>query len=141
MDDNSVISKNIEVIINTAETVWEMMGVGDFEEKHYQKLLSCFLADQGVSNQMEYNIAINIKSPFSDRYYQIQNCRIDILIDVIIEDNITEHIVVELKRESKLTELHEEQLKKYLSYTNFKYGVLINFPKKCEQTVECVVIQ
>ena len=124
----------LDIINNCANEVWRLMGVGDYEEKHYQKLLNIFLNEHEIPTQLEYNIPINVVSPYSKRTHQIQNCRVDIYVD---SDN---PIIIELKREAKLTELHEEQVKKYLLNTNCKTGILINFPKKTTHSVEFQVI-
>lgn len=138
MQDN-LDYKNIEsLIIECTNNVWSLMGVGDYEEKHYQKLLSIFLTENNIQNQLEYIIPINIQSPYSNKIHQIQHCRLDILVDE--SDIYDDKIIIELKRESKLTDIHEEQIQKYLTHTNINLGILINFPKKKEQLPEIKII-
>ena len=48
----------------------------------------------------------------------------DYCADIIVDDKI----IIELKCVSRITDIHKAQLLNYLKATDFKLGILINFP-------------
>jgi len=83
-------------------------------EKVYENALRIELELMGfiVKTQTKFNVIYKEKTV--GEYYA----------DVIVD----EKIIIELKCVSQLTDVHKAQLLNYLKATDFKLGILINFP-------------
>ncbi|MEA1971930.1 MAG: GxxExxY protein [Candidatus Cloacimonadota bacterium] len=85
-----------------------------FLEKLYENALVIELRDRGfkVDNQKHFEV-----------YYKDQLIG-NYLPDIIVDDKI----IIELKCVSEISKTHKAQVINYLKITDFKLGIIINFP-------------
>lgn len=92
--------------------VFQQLGHG-FAEKVYENALMAELALQGIQARNQVLLSVSYKGNSVGEYYA----------DIIVEENV----VLELKAQPKLSNVHETQLLNYLRAGNYKVGLLINF--------------
>ena len=85
-----------------------------FLEKVYENALRIELESMGfiVKTQTKFNVIYKEKT--------VGEYCADVIVD--------EKIIIELKCVSQLTDVHKAQLLNYLKATDYKLGILINFP-------------
>ncbi len=93
----------------------KILGSG-FLEKVYEKALLIELHALGLKAENQFPINVQYKGQSVGEY----------LADLLVE----EQVIVELKTVEKLTKVHEAQLLNYLTATNIKIGLLVNFKEK-----------
>ena len=100
-------------IIGAAMEVHRVLGSG-FLEGVYQEAFEIELVKQGIPFQREKKLNIFYKDvKLQKEYYADFYCY--------------DGIIVELKAQSELKGVHESQLLNYMTATNTKVGLLINF--------------
>ncbi len=103
-----------EKIIGASYDVMNTLGSG-FLEKVYENALKVELELRGLSVESQKKLEVQYKKHIVGEYYA----------DLFVENEV----VVELKSAKNLLEIHEAQLLNYLTATNKKIGILINFGK------------
>lgn len=101
-------------IIGASYDVMNTLGSG-FLEKVYENALKVELELRGLSVESQKKLEVQYKKHIVGEYYA----------DLFVENEV----VVELKSTKNLMEIHEAQLLNYLTATNKKIGILINFGK------------
>jgi GxxExxY protein len=109
-DINSVSEK----IIGCAFTVSNTLGCG-FLEKIYENAMAIECIKQGLKVNQQKGIEVTYDNQTVGEYFA----------DLIIEDCV----IVELKAQKNLDEIHMAQIMNYLKATKLKLGLLINFGK------------
>lgn len=120
------IDSLIDIIINSANEVYSILGSGH-QEYIYHRALLVELSSKYICYDTEYNIQINYKGS------NLGTKR----VDIVIYDNFTENkqivLILELKSIIKEPSKQEiQQIKHYISNINSKYkvnGIIINFPQ------------
>jgi GxxExxY protein len=105
-------------IIGAAFEVHKALGSG-FLEKVYVRALLRELADAGLTAESEVAIPVLYKGTDVGFYYA----------DLVVERTV----VCEIKAVASLAREHEAQLIHYLTATNTKVGLLLNFGSKSVQ--------
>lgn len=120
-------------IIDLAKLVYRELSWG-WNESVYREAFALELIENGYKCGQEITKPIIYKG----RELSHVNARLDLLIE-----KGESKIVIELKADSasKLTMTKaSQQCKRYLGLTNFKYGLVINFPEKENKEIEVVKI-
>lgn len=91
------------------------LGYG-FLEKVYENSLLILLRE----NRIEARAQVPIKVRFHDQIVG------DYIADILVEDSI----ILELKAQDKLSEVHKAQTLNYLKATGLKLAILLNFGRK-----------
>jgi GxxExxY protein len=99
-------------VIGCAITVHRVLGPG-FKEPIYQRALCLELDSHGISYESEKRVSVRYKQ------WEIPGHRLDLLVGGCV--------IVELKADSKLKELHRRQVLSYLKATDLRLGLLVNF--------------
>lgn len=106
-------------IIGAAMTVHRELGPG-FLESAYGDALELEFQMQGIPYEREKEIDILYKGcPIRTKYYADFLCYGD--------------VIVELKTVERLADIHRAQIIHYLTATNIKRGLLINFKSKSQE--------
>ena len=106
-----------EQIIGCAFEVHKILGSG-FLEKVYENALVEELKSRGLKTESQKPITVSYKDKIVGEY----------CADIIVEESV----VLELKAQEKINDIHELQLKNYLKATGVQLGLLINFGKSVE---------
>ena len=107
------LNKFTEKIIGGAIEVHRLLGPGLLESA-YQECFYFELLQRGLLVRREVDLPIVYKEIKLDHGYRI---------DLLVEENI----VVELKTEEHLTDVHTAQILTYLRLGRYNLGLLINF--------------
>lgn len=99
-------------ILKSAFNVHNTLGYG-FLEKVYQNALIIELEERGLSVNSEVDIEVNYKGRIVGKYKP----------DLIVNSNI----ILELKTEKFVNNVHIAQVLNYLKATDTKVGYLLNF--------------
>jgi len=94
-------------------TVRKQLGNG-FLEKVYEKALKIELEELSLIVGEQVKLDVLYKGITIGEYFA----------DLVVDGKI----IIELKCVSKLTDVHKAQILNYLKATNYKLGVLVNFP-------------
>ena len=100
-------------ILGAIYEVHKRLGIGLFE-KAYQEALEKELSFQGIPFEREKRY---------DLYYRGEKMETFYIADFVCYGKI----IVELKAVSELTDVHKAQVRNYLSITQYKLGILVNF--------------
>ena len=100
-------------ILGAIYEVHKRLGIGLFE-KAYQEALEKELKFQGIPFEREKRY---------DLYYRGEKMETFYIADFVCYGKI----IVELKAVSELTDAHKAQVRNYLSITQYKLGILVNF--------------
>ena len=100
-------------ILGAIYEVHKRLGIGLFE-KAYQEALEKELRFQGIPFEREKRY---------DLYYRGEKMETFYIADFVCYGKI----IVELKAVSELTDAHKAQVRNYLSITQYKLGILVNF--------------
>jgi GxxExxY protein len=95
--------------------VRKALGNG-FLEKVYENALKIELEQIGFDVKTQAKLGVSYKNKIVGEYYA--------------DLTVNEKIIIELKCVDNLKEIHKAQLLNYLKATNFKLGILINFPNQ-----------
>ena len=102
-------------IIGMAMEVHRELGFG-FLEKVYENALKVAFRLAGVKAEQQVPIKVYFKSVVVGDY----------IADILVEDKI----ILELKSQDKITDVHRAQTLNYLKATNHKVSLLLNFGKR-----------
>jgi len=100
-------------VIHAAIEVHKVLGPG-LLESIYEKAMCYELLQQRLSFESQYPIMVNYKGKRLGVGYRA---------DLIVNNRL----LVELKAESSITNVHMAQTLTYLKLLDFKYGLIINF--------------
>lgn len=106
-----------EQIIKAFFNVYNVLGYG-FLEKVYEKSLLVELKSLGVIAIAQKEIVVKYQGINVGNYFA----------DILVEDKI----IIELKAEEKIIQLHKIQILNYLKATGLEVGLVLNFGKKPE---------
>jgi GxxExxY protein len=90
------------------------LGPG-FLEKVYENSLMIMFAENGISAQSQYPIQVQFHGQMVGDY----------IADILVENSI----IIELKAQERILQLHKAQTLNYLRATNFRLALLLNFGK------------
>jgi GxxExxY protein len=101
-------------IVGLAMQVHSELGPG-FLEKVYENALMVLLQENGIMAVQQFPITITFHGHLIGDYFA----------DILVEDSI----ILELKAQDRIAEIHKAQTLNYLRATQFKLALLINFGK------------
>ncbi|MCY7345060.1 MAG: GxxExxY protein [Pyrinomonadaceae bacterium] len=110
-------------VVGLAMQVHTELGYG-FLEKVYENALMILLKENGIKAEQQVPIKVYFHGQIVGEY----------IADVLIEDCI----ILELKAQEKIIEIHKVQTLNYLKATGLKLAILMNFGKhklECERLV------
>jgi len=110
-----------KTVIAAAQEVYSILGEG-FKEEIYHKALCIELRDKKINYSLERNVEILYKCHSVGMYR----------LDLVIEDKL----IVELKAVKALDLKYLDQLNGYIKTTQWKNGILINFPTPLKDDIE-----
>lgn len=99
-------------IIGSAFDVFNILGEGH-HEKYYQKALVEAFIIKRLKFKQQLNCSLNYRGRLLGRKF----------LDFLVEDKI----IVEIKKGSKFSKQHIDQVLEYLKINNFELAILINF--------------
>lgn len=99
-------------IVGLAMKVHNELGRG-FLEKIYENSLMVLFEESGISAQTQMPIQVQFHGRVVGDYFA----------DIVVENSI----ILELKAQDRIAELHKAQTLNYLKATQFKLALLINF--------------
>lgn len=110
---SQIIYKDLSYkIVGLAMQSHNELGFG-FLEKVYENALMVLFAENGISAQAQVPIQVMF-------HHRIVG---DYVADIVVENSI----ILELKAQDRITEIHKAQTLNYLKATQFKLALLINF--------------
>ncbi|MBS1810148.1 MAG: GxxExxY protein [Acidobacteria bacterium] len=102
-------------IIGIAMEVHRELGFG-FLEKVYENALLVAFRLVGIKAEQQVPIKVYFKGVIVGEY----------IADILVEDKI----ILELKSQDKITDVHRAQTLNYLKATNLKVALILNFGKR-----------
>lgn len=90
------------------------LGPG-FLEKVYENALVILFEENGISAQLQFPIKVHFHGKIAG----------DFIVDILVENSI----IVELKAQERILQLHKAQTLNYLRATRFRLAFLLNFGK------------
>lgn len=99
-------------IIGCAFNVYNALGSGH-SEKYYQRAFCEAFSEQSLSFCQQASFPLNYKRKTIGR----------IFLDFLVEGKI----IVEIKKGSRFSKIHIDQIMEYLNLSNLKLAILINF--------------
>lgn len=124
MKSDENINKITEKIIGCSFEVSNTLGCG-FLEKVYKNALILELKSNGCLVESQKQITVRYKGHEIGSYYP----------DLVVDDCI----IVELKSQKSIENIHLAQVMNYLRACNFKYGLIINFGNPKVQVKRIVI--
>ena len=114
--EEKIIYKGLSYkIIGAAMQVHTELGYG-FLEKVYENSLMILLREIGIKAEAQVPIKVLFHSQIVGDY----------IADILVEDLI----ILELKAQEKISEVHKAQTLNYLKATGLKLAILLNFGRK-----------
>ncbi len=101
-------------IVGLAMDVHNELGPG-FLEKVYENALMIMFEEHGISARAQMPIQVQFHGRVVGDYFA----------DIVVENSI----ILELKAQERLAEIHKAQTLNYLKATQYKLALLINFGK------------
>lgn len=101
-------------IVGLAIQVRKELGFG-FLEKVYENSLMILLEESGIEAKQQFPIKVNFHGRIVGDY----------IADILVEDRI----ILELKAQDKIIDIHKAQTLNYLRATNLRLAILLNFGK------------
>ncbi len=101
-------------IVGLAIQVRKELGFG-FLEKVYENALMILLEENRVEAKQQFPIKVNFHGRIIGDY----------IADILVENQI----ILELKAQDKIVEIHKAQTLNYLRATNLRLAILLNFGK------------
>ncbi len=114
MEDGLLYKDLSYKLVGLAMQAHRELGPG-FLEKVYENALMILLEENGISAQAQYPVKVH----FHGRIVG------DFVADILVENSI----IVELKAQDRLLQLHRAQTLNYLRATNYRLALLLNFGK------------
>ena len=113
--EEKIIYKNLSYkIVGLAIQVRKELGFG-FLEKVYENALMVLLEENGIKAQQQVPIKVTFHNIVIGDY----------IADVLVENQI----ILELKAQDKLLNVHKAQTLNYLKATGLRLAILLNFGK------------
>ncbi len=91
------------------------LGFG-FLEKVYENSLIILLKENGIKAEQQVPIKVTFHGQIVGEY----------IADILVEDSV----ILELKAQDKIAEIHKAQTLNYLKATGLKLAILLNFGRK-----------
>lgn len=101
-------------IVGLAMQVHTELGFG-FLEKVYENSLMILFEEHGIKARQQVPILVSFHGRIVGEY----------IADIVVEDSI----ILELKAQDRIAEVHKAQTLNYLKATNFRLALLVNFGK------------
>lgn len=122
MDTNDTNTEQVTIIykdlsyqvVGLAMEVHNELGPG-FLEKVYENALMVLFAERGIAARAQMPIQVYFHGQIVGDYFA----------DIVVEDSI----ILELKAQDRIAEIHKAQTLNYLKATQFRLALLINFGK------------
>jgi len=115
VDDGKIIYKDLSYkIVGLAMQVHNELGPG-FLEKVYENALMVLFQQNGIRAFQQFPINVAFHGHIIGDYFA----------DLLVEDLI----IIELKAQDRIAEIHKAQTLNYLKATGFKLAYLFNFGK------------
>ena len=115
MLEEKILYKDLSYkIVGLAMQVHTELGYG-FLEKVYENALMVMFEENGIRAQQQLPINVGFHGRIVGDYFA----------DILVEDSI----ILELKAQDRIAEIHKAQTLNYLKATRFKLALLINFGK------------
>ena len=115
------VSSLQKLVLELAKEVYSILGEG-YKEEVYQDALCIELRNKKIKYSKERNVEILYKCHSIGIYR----------LDIVVENKL----IVELKAVKILTDKYLEQLQGYMKTTEWKNGILINFPTPQKNDIE-----
>lgn len=115
MSEERILFKDLSYkIVGLAMEVHNELGPG-FLEKVYENALLVMLEENGIRAESQVPVQVQ----FHGRIVG------DFFADIVVENSV----ILELKAQDRIAEIHKAQTLNYLKATNFRLALLINFGK------------
>ena len=101
-------------IVGLAIQVRKELGFG-FLEKVYENALMILLEENGIEAKQQFPIKVSFHGRIVGDY----------IADILVENQI----ILELKAQDKIVDIHKAQTLNYLRATNLRLAILLNFGK------------
>ena len=101
-------------IVGILFNVYNELGYG-YHEKYYQRAISRELSDSGIGFQEQVSASLIFNQKTIGRFF----------LDFLIEDKI----ILEIKKDSRFSKKHIDQVNNYLKAYNKKLALLVNFDR------------
>ncbi|HEY0458966.1 MAG TPA: GxxExxY protein [Pyrinomonadaceae bacterium] len=124
MEDKIIFKDLSYKIVGLAIEVRKELGYG-FLEKVYENSLMVLLKENGIKAEQQVPIKV---------YFHGQTVG-DYIADILVEDSI----ILELKSQDHIAEVHKAQTLNYLKATKLKLAIILNFGKDRLETKRLVL--
>ncbi|CAN5831150.1 GxxExxY protein [soil metagenome] len=115
MFEEKILYKDLSYkIVGLAMQVHTELGYG-FLEKVYENSLMILLKENGIKAEQQVPIKVTFHGQIVGEY----------IADILVEDSI----ILELKAQDKIADIHKSQTLNYLKATKLKLAILLNFGK------------
>ena len=114
-----------KAVFTAAKEVYSVLGEG-YAEAIYHEALCIELRNKKIKYSKERNVEILYKCHSIGIYR----------LDLVVENKL----IVELKAVKTINDRYLEQLKGYIKTTEWKNGILINFPTPQQDDIEQVIV-
>src|SRR5258706_13934861 len=115
MLEEKILYKDLSYkVVGLAMEVHNELGPG-FLEKVYENALMVLFQENGIRALQQFPITVTFHGHIVGDYFA----------DILIEDSI----IIELKAQDRITDIHKAQTLNYLKATQYKLALLINFGK------------
>jgi GxxExxY protein len=114
MEDKIIYRELSYKIVGLAIQVRKELGFG-FLEKVYENALMILLEENGIEAKQQFPIKVSFHGRVVGDY----------IADILVENQI----ILELKAQDKIVDIHKAQTLNYLRATNLKLAILLNFGK------------
>jgi GxxExxY protein len=113
--EDGILYKDLSFkIVGLAMQVHRELGPG-FLEKVYENALMILLSENAIYAQSQYPIKVQFHGQIVGDY----------IADIVVENSV----IIELKAQERILQLHKAQTLNYLRATNFRLALLLNFGK------------
>ena len=113
MEDEKVLYKDLSYqIVGAAMKVHTELGPG-FLERVYENALMIMFEESGIAARAQVPIQVQFHGRIVGDYFA----------DIVVENQI----ILELKAQDRITDIHRAQSLNYLRATGFRLAILINF--------------
>ena len=113
--EDKILYKDLSYrIVGLAIQVRKELGFG-FLEKVYENALMVLLEENGIKAEQQFPIKVTFHGRVIGDY----------IADILVENQI----ILELKAQDKIVEIHKAQTLNYLRATNLRLAILLNFGK------------
>ena len=114
LEDKIIYRELSYKIVGLAIQVRKELGFG-FLEKVYENALMILLEENGIEAKQQFPIKVSFHGRIVGDY----------IADVLVENQI----ILELKAQDKITNVHKAQTLNYLKATGLRLAILLNFGK------------